>query len=235
MPQLIREHRWLETQEQKALLEMREAQGFPPHVAPFSVLVVCVGNHYEPGVFDAIREMCDYTHAQGPQVTLYEQPDLCFNWGDALGTMRNEAMMKALSEGYEFLLYVDNDVIPPREALWTMMRKYVGICLPIPEYADGEHHNLSVTRMERNAGMAMVRSSIISFVLFKTAVFESWRHIPFWENALGAHEEYHFNRLRAHGHQPFVDTSVVVKILKPPHFPLEHKPQPKGNGLWTPN
>ena len=47
-----------------------------------------------------------------------------------------------------------------------------------------------------------------------------WALIPFWQDALGASEDYHFQRLAMAGHLPFVDTDVVVTAMSAPHFPL---------------
>jgi hypothetical protein len=62
-----------------------------------------------------------------------------------------------------------------------------------------------------------------------TSVFNPWYTGNFWSDAYGAHEEFHFDRLRtATGHRLYLDTDQVVKVHKAPHFPLDNR------GLTTP-
>ena len=67
----------------------------------------------------------------------------------------------------------------------------------------------------------MVGSYVISFVLFRTSVFLPWALNPFWQDAIGADEGYHFSKLEMAGHRPFVDTDVEVVVQSAPHFPLD--------------
>ncbi len=60
-------------------------------------------------------------------------------------------------------------------------------------------------------------------LVIQTRVFLPWSLIPFWENALGADESIHFSRFEMAGHRPFVDSDVLVDVVKPPTFPLDHK------------
>mgnify|MGYP001610294187 CR=1 FL=1 len=215
------------------------------HVAPFSVLIAAIGPHWEPGCFEAVELMAETYWKQGYQVALYEEADLCYQPYDALGSMRNRALRRALEEGWEYLLYVDNDVLPKPDVLGHMVHAhgpgFPPVVAPILEYTSGKTwETVMVTKMERDKGIAMVSSVLLSMVLVRTRCFLPWVFSGFWEDAIGTTEDFHWEKL-AQGTDihPWVDTDVVVKVLKDPHFPLEPGKRPRdkvkeGNPLWVP-
>ena len=207
-------------------------RGMPNHLSVGSVLIGAMGNHWRPGCYDAVKAMANHTFEQGYQVTLYEQPDRCFNPGDALGSMRNEIYMLALAEGYQYILYVDNDVKPSPEVLVELMEQHVpSPVAPKPRFANGQvFDNIHASMLE--PGMYMVGSCILSMILFPSVVLRPFWRGDFWEDAIGDDEEYHFDKLyRATGHRPFVNARVEVEIMEPPHFPLDARP--KGRQMAT--
>ena len=131
------------------------------------------------------------------------------------------AYMKAIREGWENILYIDNDVLPPESALVKLLKHPIPIVSPIIVYSDGLDHGLTMPKMQQNAGLVMVTSCVLSFLLLKTIVFLPWALGGFWDNALGSDESYHFAQLYQAGHYPFVDTDVVVTCQSPPHYPLD--------------
>ena len=166
--------------------------------------------------------MGQFAFEQGYLVTFYEQPDLCIRPLEGIGTMRNEALRKARREGYEYILYVDNDVKPAKDALVKLLHRCVPVVLPLPRYADGQDHGITASQTEAGRGLAMITSSVISMALFNVRVFASYE--TFWEDFIGAHEQYHFEKLYDQtGIRPFLDTDVQLDIVKPPHFPLDHR------------
>lgn len=221
-PVLLREKLWLNSQSAKDLRDARMALALPRHISPFSTFVAAIGNHWHPGCYEAVEAMCQYAWQQtGAEVALSEQADRCYQPYDGLGTMRNQAYMRAIREGYEFILYVDNDVQPEQDSLLRLLHRFVPVVSALVIFADGEDHGLSMPKMERGQGLALVSDVVLSMVLFQTAVFFPWATTPFWQDALGADEEYHFQRLSMAGHRPFVDTDVVVTVVSPPHYPLD--------------
>ena len=215
--------RWFETEQAETLYKTRREQGGNLHLSPGSTLVAAMGSHWKPGCFEAVRNMAEHTYKGGYQVCLYEEHDRCLKPYDALGIMRNLAYKKALLEGWEYLLYVDNDVQPPRDALTRLLQRPVPIISPIIEFWDGQVHGINMPKMVHNVGLVMVTSVVLSFLLIRTSVFLPWALTPFWQDAIGADEDYHFRKFEMSGHRPFVDTDVVVQCVEPPHFPLDHK------------
>lgn len=225
MTQTIREHRWFSDEVTAKLHNQRMDNGLPYHVAPFSTLVACMGNHWRPGCVEAVMEMCQHTFEAGYQVVFYEQQDLCIRPLEGIGTMRNEALRKARREGFEYILYVDNDVMPPKDALVRLLHRLMPIVIPLPRYADGESHGVTAADPEKTPegrGLALITSTVISMALFNMRVFGAFD--AFWEDTIGAHEQYHFEKLYdMTGQRPFLDTDVPVTIVEPPHYPLDNR------------
>jgi len=214
---------WVNSQQAHDLRSTRIDMGWPKHVSPFSTLIAAMGNYWHPGCKEAIEAMCQFTWEAGYEVTFYEEEDACYAPYDSLGIMRNSAYYRALQEGYEYLLYVDNDIQPQPDTLVKLLHRYVPILSPIVRYADGEAHGLTLPAMESGKGLAMVSSIVLSCLLFQTSVFLPYALTRFWQDSLGAGETYHFDKLAMTGHRPFVDTDVVVTCVSPPHFPLDSR------------
>lgn len=217
----VNEHRFFDTEGAKTLWHNRLDMGWPTHNRPFSTLIAAMGNHWHKGCKEAVMDMAEFTWKQGYDVSVYEEPDRCYQPYDSLGIMRNLAYMKAIREGWEYLCYVDNDIKPQEDTLVTLLHRFLPVVLPIVVYADGGDHGLSVPKLEQGRGLAMVTSSVLSMVLCQTVVFLPWATSPLWQDALGADETYHFARLAMVGHRPFIDTNVVVECVSPPHYPLQ--------------
>ena len=214
-------HRWVETPNKKELHESRLQRRVSSHVSPFSTLIAAMGNYWAPGCLEAVQDMEKHTAKSARyDVCLYEERDRCDLDFDAMGSMRNEAYLKALREGWEYILYIDNDVLPMKDALVRLLGRFVPIISPIVSYADGHTYDLFVPSLERNKGMVMIGSCVLSFLLIRTTVFFPWALGGFWGNALGDDEEYHFHKFEMSGHHVFIDTDVEVVCQNPPHFPL---------------
>ncbi len=230
---LLGEHRSFETETQKNVYDERLHTGGARHIAPYSVLIACMGNHWEPGCREAVWDMYQETFKAGYLPTFYEQKDMCYEPFDAIGSMRNAAYHKAVSEGHEYLCYVDNDIQPPPDALVNLMRSHLPIVAPALRFADGETYGLASATAEGEMA-AMVHSVVLSMLVFRTAIFRPLGG-EFWENARGADEAYHFEKLdMLTGHRPFLFPSVQVKVIKPPHFPLDNRPAGVDLSGWVP-
>lgn len=217
----IHERRWFETPEAKDRWENRQRERRPSHVSPGCTLIAAMGNHWHPGCRELVEAMAEYTWKQGVEVDFCEIPDKCYHPFDALGVMRNIAYTKAIQEGWEHILYVDNDVLPGEDVLVKLLNHPVPTVSPIIVYTDARHHGLLMPQLERGKGLALATSFVLSFVLFRTACFFPWALGGFWEDPIGADEAYHFRKLYMAGHLPFVDTDVVVSCCSPPHYPLD--------------
>lgn len=217
---------WLAQPEQTdALQKERINVGLPWHARPGSTLVAAMGSYWRPGCLEAITAMCEMMARSGFEVGLYELPDRCLESHDALGSMRNEAIRAARSQGYEFLCYVDNDVQPPADALVKLLRHFLPVVAPVLHYPTGETFGLvtpDLEKMPRDRGLVMGKNILLSMFLCRVNIFNPFIGGDFWQDAIGADEDYHWAKLYdATGVLPFLDTGVDILVMDPPHFPLK--------------
>lgn len=188
------------------------------HMRPDSVLVASISNHWRPGCWQRVIDMILYSQSQGVYAALQEIQDRCFNPYDALGTMRNEAVLQAQIEGFEWLLMVDTDVKPEKDMLIRLLAHQMPIMAPYV-VEPGTGRRLFGPSWEPNQGVKPLRWTVLSMVLFRTTVFNCFGH-NFWSDAVGADEGYHFMKFWHVGHQPWQDTSTILIVEGTPHYPL---------------
>ena len=138
--------------------------------------------------------------------------------------MRNEGWMKAL-QGFEYVLYIDNDVRPPKEMLYQMIKARHLVSMPYIEEPPKEDPTIPIRILHgptfpRFSGTHRVKWAVLSFMLFHVNVLRPWDG-GFWENAVGADEGYHFQKLYAGtGIQPYVNTDIECPVGSAPTYPL---------------
>ena len=216
----LHEQHWFGSEPDAELYKARQKSRWAGHVAPYSVLVAAMGNHWvqEPVDCQAAVQATAKHHADhGYRVCLYEVQDMCLQPYDALGIMRNKAMFRAIDEGFEYLCYVDNDVEPPPDALYKLVSHQMEVMAPRIEFWNGEDYGLDMPKTQRDVGLGTCVNVVLSMLVFRTAALLPWRSAGFWENPVGADESYHFQKLNK---VLFFDTGMTVKVWRPPHFPL---------------
>ena len=209
--------RYHSSDRERELIEKRAEQTWQ-HARPWSVFVAAIGAHWSPGSYQRVTDMVDHTNRMGIYTALEEIMDRCKEPFDALGAMRNEALMRA-RQGYEWILYVDNDVQPEPDALLKLLRWDVPIVAPFVE-EPGTGKPLHGPYRQFGTGLQPVRWCVLSMLMFRTSVFTPWAGGEFWNNAIGADEGYHFQKLWDIGHRPMLDTTFKVPVYKPPLYPL---------------
>ena len=188
------------------------------HIRPNSVLVAAIGNHWAPGSWARVADMLIYTNRQGVCAGFDEIQDRCFQPYDALGTMRNEAMLHAANEGFEWLCYIDCDVQPEPDTLLKLLRWDMPIIAPyVVEPGTGKP--LHGPQYGCGKGLVPIRWCVLSMLLFRTSVFNAVGP-RFWGDAMGADEGYHFKTLWHYGHRPWLDTNTQLVVGGRPTYPL---------------
>lgn len=188
------------------------------HIRPDSVLICPMGYYWAPGSWQKVVDMMIYTQQQGVYVAMSELQDRCFQPYDALGTMRNEAAIIAMNEGFEWLLYLDNDVQPERDTLLRMLHWQMPIISPFVA-EPGNGRRLFGPTWEPNQGLKPAKWVVLSMLMFRTNVFNCVG-TRFWSDAIGADEGYHFQTLWRYGHHPWIDTNTQLVTAGGPHYPL---------------
>ena len=188
------------------------------HMKPNSVLVAVIGNHWEGGSWEKTTNMVIHTSKAGIHCGFSEMQDRCFQPYDALGTMRNEAIIDALNEGFEWICYVDADILPEPDTLIKLIAWQMPIVAPfVAEPGTGKP--LHGPERKVNTGLQHIKWCVLSMLLIKTSVFNA-AGPRFWGDAVGADEGYHFKTLARYGHTPMIDTNTQLIVSKPPTYPL---------------
>ena len=188
------------------------------HARPYSVFIAAMGYHWSPQSWQRVIDMLRHTIGQGFYVCMEEIMDRCLNPYDALGAMRNEALMRA-SQGFEFILYIDNDILPEPDTLLRLLKWDLPIIAPFVQEPDGGRVLHGPVRAPMT-GVQKARWCVLSMLLCRTAVFSPWIGGEFWNDSIGADEGYHFQKLWAVGHRPYIDTDVILPVAKKPTYPL---------------
>ena len=189
------------------------------HIRPNSVLVAAMGNHWRQGSWNKILDMVEHTQEAGVYCALSEIQDRCFNPYDALGTMRNEAILTALGEGFQYLCYIDNDVKPEKDYLLKLLQWQMPIVAPFVVEPGTGAKLFGPGELQVNTGLQRAKWAVLSMLLFNTSIFRSIG-AEFWSNAIGADEGYHFNKLHYYGYYLYVDTAVQLEVGGRPLYPL---------------
>lgn len=205
--------------------EAKNTDGWGAYLKPDSVLIAAMGAHWSPMSWAKVADMVAFTNQAGIYCGLIEVMDRCSNPLDAMGTMRNEAIMLAKSAGYEYLCYVDNDVLPEPDTLVRLIQRQVPIIVPfIPE--PGTARKLHGPERNPNTGVWPMKWSVLSMLLFWMPVFNSVGE-RFWSDAIGADEGFHFQALWCKGHRLYMDTDVQVVTTHKPNYPLQMRSMTK--------
>lgn len=207
--------------ERERELQQKRADDFWQHARPNSVFVAAMGNHWAPGCWAAVMDMLDYTNRYGYYAAFEEIMDRCYRPYDSLGAMRNEAIMKAM-EGYDWLLYVDNDVYPPPDALVRLISRDRTIIAPYiiePQADPARRRPLHGPTTNLWTGVQPVKWAVLSMLLFRTQVFKATGP-ELWNDSIGADEGYHFQKTWYYGHRPYIDTELQVPVANIPTYPL---------------
>lgn len=214
--------------------EERQQRGWG-HSRPFSCYVGAIGNHWKPRSWAKTIDMVQYANEHGMYVVFEEVQDRCQEPYDALGVMRNEVLTKAEYGGYEYVVMVDNDILPAPDTLFRMLRKMwrhnVSVCAPLV-YEPGTGRPLHGPTAEPYTGLQAGRWNVLSMILFKTSVFRSFPPGGFWHDPRGADEGFHYQKLYNAGHHPMLDTEVVLDIQQAPTYPLTIDKQENRDAMW---
>lgn len=189
------------------------------HIRPNSVLVATMGNHWRQGGWNKVIDMIEHTQSQGVYCALSEIQDRCFNPYDALGTMRNEAILTALGEGFQFLCYLDNDVKPEKDYLLKLLQWQMPLVAPYVVEPGTGNKLFGPGNIQISTGLQRAKWSVLSMLLINTSIFRLTGP-EFWRDAVGADEGYHFTKFNYYGYHLYIDTAVQLEVGGRPLYPL---------------
>lgn len=201
------------TKEEQALHQKR--RGGWPHVTPGSVYIAAIGRRWEPGCWQRVVDMKEFTNSQGIMCWLEEQPDSHSTFPEAdVSGMRDEGIYKGLDGGFEWICFVDNDVEVPPDFLCRFTR--YGLPIVAPTILDNKT-GIPVCGPIYKLGQGLVPMQWVSLslLLVKAAIF----NCPGTRFSNVSTEGRFFQNLWHYGHQPWMDTDVEVKTTRGPTRP----------------
>jgi len=199
-------------------------------------LIACIGDDFLPGVKEAIqRTGCD----------ILVQESLCaspiFHLG--LNGMRNMAAMKAIEDNYDYVIFMDNDVLlVESQSLDKLISHQKDIIVPYLDYRgkamrltmpqllwkDGgwmptAEYNLEGMRQKdcvprpQPDGLMALHWSVVSCIVFSQRALDVAGPMLFpVESIITAWDEYAGNSWRLQGLEIWQDLRTWVKLLRPP-------------------
>lgn len=232
---------WYRGDLERELSQKRQANYKWLHAAPDSVLVCAIGNAWQGESWAKLMDMLQFSHEHGIKITFQELQNRCFEPYDSLGTMRNEAFAMAQNSGHEYLMMVDNDVLPEKDTLFRLLKRDEYLISPYveePQQVDQQTGAMLPRRVlhgpvfEMYTGVRKVKWNVLSMMLWKTQ-FIRVLGPTFWENAIGADEGLHSQKMyQAAGLYWQVDTDVVLEVAGTPLYPLTVKKSDKYEEVW---
>ena len=197
--------------------EVEKARGKYPHIRPDSVLVCSIGNRWKTSAWQRVVDMVEYTNQKGVCCWLFEVPDRMVELPyHALQSMRDFACIHAHNLGFEWVVLVDNDILPEPDLLLRLLRWDTSVVVPFMR--DNENHKaLADPHHELNTGLKPVWWSVNTCLLIRTKVLNCFPDcMPFGTINL----EYGFyEKLIHYGHRAYQDTNTELLILTSPSYP----------------
>jgi len=149
-----------------------ERQGVDwPNIQPNSVYVATMGNLWEPGCKEAVREMVAYTNAQGMRCW-YREINVGFPLfpNPAMNSARRYASLLAKNGGWHWVLFCDNDVKPEPDTLVKLVSHDLPVIVPYVTNPDNGRF-VGGPEVPQNSGLMPLLWHCSSFQLFECNIF----------------------------------------------------------------
>lgn len=188
----------------------------PAHVRLNSTYVASIGTNWEADAWKRVVDMVEFTNRNGICCWMEEIPDHCINIPyQNINAMKNRACLNACNQGFEWILLVDNDVLPEPDMLLNLLRW--GTPVVVPFIYDP---NLKVTicgpKYEQNTGLKPLKWAVQSCMLIWTKVLNCFPNRQIWHDYMLEDE---FSELLYHyGHIIYQDTNTRLELATYPTY-----------------
>ena len=193
----------------------------PAHIRPDSVYVFSIGTSWAPGAWEKVINMVAYTIKEGICCWFHEIKDIYSQLPYSyLNQMRNIACIEAHNSGCEWVLIVENDILPEPDMLVRLLKWQMPVVSP---FMWDEKFKQPIARpaYERGNGLKAVEWSALSCILIWCRVLHCFPYCePFRD--VGT-EAVFFNRLLNYGHRAYQDTDTELKLASGPSYHGDNK------------
>ena len=205
----------------------RSSQELRLAVAP-RLLIGCIGDNFQPGVWKSIKAAEEHTRQAGGAVATLVLGNLCIVSHMGLEAMRNMLIMKACDGGFDYLALVEDDCLLTDPSIFvSLVKRKVDIVAPHFDQSrllpadSGKVFSLADPLYKAGQGLREVQWTVRSCVLFDCDVFAKLGERPFIDTPIYAAEEYHGLWFKRRGVTWWQDTDISATLLRPPIPPWE--------------
>lgn len=164
-----------------------------PHIRPHSVCVFAIGCMWEPACWQKVVDMVAHTNKHGVCCWLNEIRDNCVQIPyAALNTMKDTACMWAHDQGFEYIMLIDNDILPEPDLVLRLINWDMPIVVPyVRDKKDPEQAKKFLERSNTAAEAAYKKTgdkeSYEKAMAYAKDIFENGAPIanPSWEANTG--------------------------------------------------
>ena len=183
-----------------------------------SVLVANIGNAFLPGVQEAVEAAANVYARTGARCVVAVQPNLCVVSPFGLDSMRNFMVLRACAAGFDYILFLDNDVLleDPETVVKLVARGHLYIIPWFDQSPIGRNEILGNPMYDADQGLMRMEWTVPYCSLINTAAFKLAGRRPFGEQPIYSKDEYDSLWFTQHGVEIWQDTNVKVKLLRPP-------------------
>jgi len=192
----------------------------PPHIRPDSICVAAIGINWEPGAWQKTVDMVYHTNKSGVCCWFTEMADnnltLPFS---AISAMRDAACLYVSDLGFEWLLLVENDVLPEPDLALRLLDADRTVVSPYM-WDENLDHSIAYPNYERNTGVQPIKWTALSCILIWTKVLNCYPSNSPFTNMIAEGE--FFGRLTHYGHRAYQDTGTELKLATMPSYAGDH-------------
>jgi len=198
-----------------------------PHVRPDAVYVIAIGTSWEPESWQKVMDMVAYTNERGFCCWFREVEDSFSQLPyAAVNSMRDYACLTAHNAGFEWVLLVENDILPEPDMLIKLMNWNYPVV--VPYCLDDKYGKpLAFPTYKPDLGLQPIEWAVFSCILMKTSVLHCFPESAPFREVLK--ETSFFKKLVYYGHKGMQDTSTPLKLATRPTF---HGDTTDINDLW---
>ena len=191
----------------------------PSEQKPLSCHIALIGNEPMDGVVPALDAAALYTREQGYVMTGSEYPNFCIQPFHGLGAMRNNAILRAMEVGADYIFIIDGDIrLDDPTVLARLLDRSKLVVAPLLDQsliAGTEWACISHPLMDPSQGLVQLDWIAVNCILFDMSVFRIVGPRLFTDPMIVSEEDYIFRFLRVNGIRLWQDTDALVTMLRP--------------------
>lgn len=191
------------------------------HTKQPSLMVAPIGNAFMPGTRESLEAAAVAYGKAGGQCKVEVQPNLTVIPPLGLGDMRNFAIEKAVINGFDYLMIIDNDVLvdAPDTFIKLVGRSKQYLTPWFDQSPIGRNILIQDPMYNTGQGLLKLNWTVPYCNLFQVQMFRQLQWFrPFTGAAVYQEDEFNSLHFRCRGVDIWQDTDTPVKLLRGPRM-----------------